>query len=746
MAEPWAYRGRDVFSGQDVDGQAATIDTVESAAMIEEIQQRIGQLQDSQGGGALGFKTWSELAGVTGAVVGALGRVTDDGGTHADPVVGGTVDNEGLYRWSASPAGWERIGDDESGRLDALESELEDKADASALSAHANASNNPHAVTKSQVGLGNVDNTSDMNKPISAAQQEAFDAEALARRIEATDARSRGISRDGTPGYAWHIEGADGKIALALTQEASLEFIDWHALAGSGRDGGYLFYVADTALRTALGIRPDGHVMLAAAEMPISSKRDGIDYAWAVTDLDGQIAIGVKHNGQVDIPTVFEGLVWPPPSSFSTEYTAAQIRNYGPYSLALKSERGVTAEIRKNAGSDTAVVQHPDPITFLPCYGQSNAGYGGNAGGPLVSQPWWPHSSLGFSPYLTITPADPIDDTDLIGLAPMRDMPDWANSAPATTIAASWEWLHRSEYQISPGMLTWTAWEGGAPLSSFVRDSTNWNNLMAGAAAARREAAKYGRGEIHCPALVWVQGEAGPYTGYQAALEALADDLLPELQTQMSLEAEPDMLIVQVNDGSLGSAERTAVRLAQLAAARSHPDIFLAGPMYPVPAIDGIHPSPLGRMMFGDMVAVAVKQLADTGSFTPLWPTAVVRIGDVITVTFAVPGDGLAFDTDWIAPAPDYGFEYVDDSSSAEISSVSIVSTTAIQITLSATPSGANPKLRYAIEANQASPWTRGRGQLYSPTTIPSLFAKEGHLVPANVRHYCVIFEEPVTN
>ena len=36
--------------------------------------------------------------------------------------------------------------------------------------------NNPHSVTKAQVGLGNVDNTSDANKPVSTAQQTALDA------------------------------------------------------------------------------------------------------------------------------------------------------------------------------------------------------------------------------------------------------------------------------------------------------------------------------------------------------------------------------------------------------------------------------------------------------------------------------------------------------------------------------------------------------------------------------------------
>ena len=41
---------------------------------------------------------------------------------------------------------------------------------------HIGDTNNPHNVTKSQVGLGNVDNTSDLNKPISTAVQTALNA------------------------------------------------------------------------------------------------------------------------------------------------------------------------------------------------------------------------------------------------------------------------------------------------------------------------------------------------------------------------------------------------------------------------------------------------------------------------------------------------------------------------------------------------------------------------------------------
>ena len=56
----------------------------------------------------------------------------------------------------------------------ALKSDISSKANASDLSNHINNTLNPHKVTKEQVGLGNVNNTSDINKPISIAMQTAL--------------------------------------------------------------------------------------------------------------------------------------------------------------------------------------------------------------------------------------------------------------------------------------------------------------------------------------------------------------------------------------------------------------------------------------------------------------------------------------------------------------------------------------------------------------------------------------------
>lgn len=60
----------------------------------------------------------------------------------------------------------------------ATQTALDAKATNTALDAHTNNTSNPHSVTKAQVGLGNADNTSDINKPVSTAMQSVLNAKA----------------------------------------------------------------------------------------------------------------------------------------------------------------------------------------------------------------------------------------------------------------------------------------------------------------------------------------------------------------------------------------------------------------------------------------------------------------------------------------------------------------------------------------------------------------------------------------
>lgn len=70
----------------------------------------------------------------------------------------------------------------------------------SKVDAHANLTNNPHSVTATQVGLGNVDNTSDLDKPISTATQNALDLKGSASEVESLiDARNAEKEPTGFP-------------------------------------------------------------------------------------------------------------------------------------------------------------------------------------------------------------------------------------------------------------------------------------------------------------------------------------------------------------------------------------------------------------------------------------------------------------------------------------------------------------------------------------------------------------------
>lgn len=83
-------------------------------------------------------------------------------------------------------------------KLDGLKDQASITADIDAvqtnLETHINNKTNPHEVTKAQVGLGNVDNTADTDKPISTATQTALDA-----KFSLTEGNSLKTTADSLP-------------------------------------------------------------------------------------------------------------------------------------------------------------------------------------------------------------------------------------------------------------------------------------------------------------------------------------------------------------------------------------------------------------------------------------------------------------------------------------------------------------------------------------------------------------------
>ena len=87
-----------------------------------------------------------------------------------------TKDQVGLGKVDNTSDKEKPISDAQQAALDELKTKIEtvEKNQATDLSAHLTDFNNPHRVTKNQVGLGNVDNTADKDKPVSDATTKAI--------------------------------------------------------------------------------------------------------------------------------------------------------------------------------------------------------------------------------------------------------------------------------------------------------------------------------------------------------------------------------------------------------------------------------------------------------------------------------------------------------------------------------------------------------------------------------------------
>lgn len=82
---------------------------------------------------------------------------------------------------------------------------------------HLSATNNPHGVTAAQVGLGNVDNTSDADKPISTATQAALNAKQAT--IDATHKLDADLVDDSTSTNKFVTAEEKAALATFLTYE-----------------------------------------------------------------------------------------------------------------------------------------------------------------------------------------------------------------------------------------------------------------------------------------------------------------------------------------------------------------------------------------------------------------------------------------------------------------------------------------------------------------------------------------------
>jgi titin len=183
------------------------------------------------------------------------------------------------------------------------------------------------------------------------------------------------------------------------------------------------------------------------------------------------------------------------------------------------------------------------------------------------------------------------------------------------------------------------------------------------------------------------------YAGYMGQGQI---DYQTDWNTLTGLSGTIPMFETQMNTNSVGN-----IAVGQFLAHKNYSGkVILVGPKYQLTyGGDFLHLTNTASKFLGELYAKVIKKVVNDGqTWNPLMPTSVTNVGNVVTVSYAIPTGTLAIDTTNVALRTNKGFEFTQTGGSAiTISSVVLDgSSKKVIITLSGTPDGTNPHIRYA--------------------------------------------------
>lgn len=236
------------------------------------------------------------------------------------------------------------------------------------LETHINNKSNPHEVTKDQVGLGNVDNTADLDKPVSNATQTALngkfsatDGNALKQRVDnipelvATDITvdsdndSVNISLDKTSIVDGTLSGTTININSATASKAGIlvptdkSKIDKIITNGNGTK-----YLSDNGTyKEVQGGSADIESLKQYVNDSISSARS-VGYMMQLTEIDASgldentwypvtIAAGERMNIRVEVLVALDSGTKPSWSTHERGFSVRKIWEFAPYAWGVNS-------------------------------------------------------------------------------------------------------------------------------------------------------------------------------------------------------------------------------------------------------------------------------------------------------------------------------------------------------------------------------------------------------------------------
>ncbi|CAO3311528.1 MULTISPECIES: hypothetical protein [unclassified Pseudomonas] len=434
------------------------------------------------------------------------------------------------------------------------------------------------------------------------------------------------------------------------------------------------------------------------------------DYAWAVTDTNGVVLLGIKWSGEVVVYGLSTGAV----SAFADGPIGGQdiwvLVDGVPYQVTSSGDNfspqvssGRLSYIRRSGGVSSVTVDVPLPGSIAPFVttvlhilssGQSLSM--GSTSPATTLQPPTANRLLTIQDGVRLT-----TDTDTLTaemVAPFKAMIAKNWETPVVQLAAQ---LNRSRgIPANTALLSSAHGRGGVGITNLWKGTQPYANALTAVAAAKAECDRLGY-SYKVPFVDWIHGEndrnssAGLYT---SRLIQMQSDYEADIKAITGQPEGIPLLLDQISNWTAYGGTESNVPFEQLQIALDYPDRFLcAGPKYwAQTSPDGIHLPSENSMRLGVQHKAPAKAVIEGRSWLPTHCVSATRAGLTVTMKFHAPNGALVSDVTNVVDPGNWGLRWIDDESSASIVSVRLVGDNTVQVTLSAIPLGANPKIGIA--------------------------------------------------
>jgi hypothetical protein len=469
------------------------------------------------------------------------------------------------------------------------------------------------------------------------------------------------------------------------------------------------FVIEDANGYPLLGVKAEGVVHAVLDAMPGLPTIS--DYAWAITDVNDVVMIGVTWDGQV----VLYGQDSVAVSAYADGPPGAQdifvLINNIPYQITSRGDnfspvaasgrvryiqrKGLVTSVVQDLPLEGSIAPFVTKILHILASGQSLAVGGGSVA--ITMQPPVANRMLTLQSGVRLTNQNDTLTNEMV--VPFKPLVSNQMEAPVTQLTAQLGRIRALPDNV--GTLSSVHGRTGYPIASLSKGSVYYANSITAVTSAKAECTRLGYG-YEVPFMDWIQGEndrsavAGYYAGQLLQLQL---DYNTDIKAAAGQSKNVKILLDQISNWTAYNLVSSNVPLEQIQVALDYPEKFVcAGPKYwlQTNAEDGQHLSGENYTRLAAMHARPAEALINGYSWFPTHARSAVRTGNKVAVKFHCPVFPLVIDTALVSDPGNLGLRWIDDSNSAAITAVRLSSFDTLEVTLSAIPSGANPKIGIA--------------------------------------------------